>query len=117
VRIVLDHVSHPKTSDGPPYRQADALWALKGTKNLYLKISSANWREWNEGASTTQSFLGKCIETFGVDHIAWGSNYPSSPGPLSKLVEQAKRELSFLSPRDQEQIFSGTAQTLYPTLA
>ncbi len=117
VRIVLDHVSHPKTSDGPPYRAADPLWALKGAKNVYLKISTANFPEWNEGASTTQGFLGKCIETFGIDHIAWGSNYPSSVGPLVKLVELAKHELAFLSEKDREQIFSGTAQSLYPALA
>ncbi len=117
VRIVLDHVSHPKTSDGPPYHAADPLWALAGTKNLYLKISSANFPEWNEGASSTETFLGKCIEAFGADHIAWGSNYPSSPGPLSTLVELAKRELAFLSEKDREQILSGTAASLYPTLA
>ena len=37
IRIILDHVSHPKASDGPPYHLADPLWALKGTKNVYLK--------------------------------------------------------------------------------
>jgi predicted TIM-barrel fold metal-dependent hydrolase len=116
IRIILDHVSHPKASDGPPYHLADPLWALKGAKNVYLKISTTNFPEWNEGASTTQGFLGKCIETFGIDRIAWGSNYPASAGPLSKLVELAKRELAFLSQKDQEQIFSGTAQSLYPTL-
>jgi predicted TIM-barrel fold metal-dependent hydrolase len=117
VRIILDHVSHPKASDGPPFHAADPLWALKGAKNVYLKISTTNFPEWNEGASTTEAFLGKCIDTFGIDRIAWGSNYPASVGPLSALVELAKRELAFLSERDREQIFSGTAQALYPTLA
>jgi predicted TIM-barrel fold metal-dependent hydrolase len=117
VRVILDHVSHPKASDGPPYHAADPLWALKGAKNLYLKISTTNFPEWNEGASTTEQFLGKCIDTFGVDRIAWGSNYPASEGPLKKLVELAKRELAFLGEREREQIFSGTALSLYPTLA
>jgi predicted TIM-barrel fold metal-dependent hydrolase len=116
VPILLDHAALPKVSDGPPYRAADPLWALKGAKNLYLKISVKNFNEANEGASTMQAFLGKCIETFGIDHIAWGSNFPASVGPLSRLVELAQRELAFLSERDREAIFAGTAQTLYPTL-
>jgi predicted TIM-barrel fold metal-dependent hydrolase len=116
VPILLDHVALPKVSDGPPYRAADPLWALKGAKNLYLKISVKNFIGWNEGASTTEGVLGKCIEAFGVDHIAWGSNFPASAGPLSNLLELAQRELAFLSEQDREAIFAGTARRLYPTL-
>jgi predicted TIM-barrel fold metal-dependent hydrolase len=117
VPIVLDHAALPPAADGPPYHGADPLWALKGAKNLYLKITVKNFLGWNEGASTTQAFLGKCIETFGIDHIVWGSNFPASEGPLSALVALAQRELAFLSEPEREQIFNGTAQTLYPALA
>ncbi len=116
VRIILDHVSHPKTSDGPPYRAAEPLWALAGNPNLYLKITTTNFLEWHDGAGSTETFLGTCIEAFGADHIAWGSNYPASVGPLAKLVALAKNELAFLPQALQEQIFSGTALSLYPAL-
>jgi predicted TIM-barrel fold metal-dependent hydrolase len=117
IRFILDHVSHPPASDGPPYAAAQPLWDLAHTPTLYLKISTTNFPEFNEGAGSTTTFLRKAIACFGADHIAWGSNYPASVGPLKALVDLAKRELGSLSTAEQEAIFSGTATSLYPTLA
>ena len=54
---------------------------------------------------------------FGSDHIAWGSNFPATPGPLSATLGKAKETLQCLSAKDQEWFFARTARTLYPTLA
>ncbi len=113
LRIVLDHLGAPPTDDGPPFRAADPLWALAGHDNLYLKLtSSVLGRLAKIGGSA--AFVRRCIDLFGANRIAWGSNLPTSPGSLHDLVAFAQSELAPLAPAEREAIFSGTARDLYP---
>lgn len=117
VKVIVDHGGYPPTEDGPPYAAAQALFDLgKQHQNVYFKLSERNFELLTKGKATTQSFIEKTIDAFGTTRIAWGSNCPASPGSLSDLLALAKRELAFLPPEDQEQIFSGTALTLFPSL-
>ena len=51
-------------------------------------------------AGVLEPLMRRCIELFGANRIAWGSNYPTSAGPLTRLVEFAQTELAFLSETD-----------------
>jgi predicted TIM-barrel fold metal-dependent hydrolase len=84
--------------------------------NFYFKLTERNFDLLTKGKATTPSFIEQTIDAFGTDRIAWGSNFPSSAGSLGELLALAKRELAFLPEQDQEQIFGGTALTLYPSL-
>jgi predicted TIM-barrel fold metal-dependent hydrolase len=79
-------------------------------------LTERNFDLLKKGKATAQSFVEQTIAAFGTQRIAWGSNFPSSSGSLSELLALAKRELAFLPEKDQEQIFNGTALTLYPSL-
>jgi L-fuconolactonase len=57
------------------------------------------------------------VDTFGAQRLAWGSNFPTSPGTLAEILATAQAGLASLSEEDREWIFSKTALTLYPTLA
>jgi predicted TIM-barrel fold metal-dependent hydrolase len=57
------------------------------------------------------------VETFGADRLAWGSNFPTSPGTLAEIKATAEERLKTLSDADRESIFATTAQKLYPQLA
>ena len=70
-----------------------------------------------EGKATPESFFKKLVDEFGASRLAWGSNYPSSPGPLSKLLATARESLAAVPAKDQEWIFARTAQSIYPALA
>lgn len=59
----------------------------------------------------------KIVETCGAQRLAWGSNFPTSPGTLSEILATAKTSLSTISEDDQSWIFAKTAQKLYPKLA
>jgi L-fuconolactonase len=115
--VILDHLAHPPSIDGPPYGAAAEFWKLAAFSNVYLKLTAHNFKEFAEGAGSTQTFIAACIDAFGADHIAWGSNFPSSKGPLSDLVALARRELAFLSDAQQRAIFHDTGATLYPAVA
>jgi len=62
------------------------------------------------------NFFPLLVSEFGATRLAWGSNYPGSPGPLADLLAVARRSLACLRPEDQAWIFAKTAQTLYPAL-
>jgi predicted TIM-barrel fold metal-dependent hydrolase len=116
VPVILEYIYGPAENDAPPYPSADAFWALSDEPNVYLKLKTHNILEWSPDAETRRAFAARCVEVFGADRIAFGSNYPATEGPLSAIVEGAQRELAFLPQGDQEQIFSGTALKLYPAL-
>lgn len=118
VKIIVDHGGYPPTDDGPPYAAAQALFDL-GAKhqNFHFKLTERNFDLLAKGKADSQSFIERLIAAFGTKRIAWGSNFPSSSGSLSDLLALATRGLSFLPAHDREQIFSGTALSLYPSLS
>jgi predicted TIM-barrel fold metal-dependent hydrolase len=60
--------------------------------------------------------MKKVVGEFGADRIAWGSNWPNSPGTMVEHVARAKSALAGLSQKDQDQILGGTALKIYPAL-
>lgn len=116
VPIVLDHLARPVLSDGAPYKAASWLFDLADRPNLFLKLTSRTVEQSAEGASTPEAFFPRLVAAFGADRIAWGSNFPAHAGPMSRLVDEAKRALACLSVADRAQIFAGTARRLYPAL-
>ncbi|MBP1849413.1 amidohydrolase family protein [Rhizobium halophytocola] len=116
VRVVLDHLARPVLSDGPPYTQAAGLFDLGARPNVFLKLTLRNILAAGEGQSTVEAFLAQLLERFGSARIAWGSNFPAADLPLSELLAAARSALAGLSQHDQEMIFAGTAETLYPAL-
>ena len=116
VRILLDHCARPVLEDGPPYAAAESLFALAKYPNVYLKLTQRNFTESRKGKATPETFFPKLVSAFGASRLAWGSNYPSSEGSLTELLELATTTLKGLPASDQEWIFAKTAQTLYPAL-
>lgn len=117
VPIVLDHIGHPDLSDGPPYKAAAPAFALASYEQLAVKLTPYNLKCAREGKATPESFLPRLVEAFGPGRIAWGSNYPASPGTLTASIEDMETALSFLPQGDLDLVMGGTAARLYPALA
>ncbi len=115
--VILDHFARPVLEDGPPYALADGLFALAQHANLHFKLTTHNIRESLLGKATQASFLQRVVDVFGASRIAWGSNYPASPGSLAGLLEEGLEACASLSAEDREWIFNRTARALYPALA
>jgi predicted TIM-barrel fold metal-dependent hydrolase len=110
-------MARPETEDGPPYAQAQSLFALARHPNLFLKLTTHNVREARKGKATPESFFARVVAEFGAPRIAWGSNFPASEGTLSALLAEARSALASLAEPDRGWIFSGTARSLYPARA
>jgi L-fuconolactonase len=117
VKLLLDHLARPDITDGPPYLAAMPLFSLASHGNIHLKLTPRNFAQVREGKATPESFFRRLVAEFGANRIAWGSNYPSSPGPLAKLLATAREALAAVPAKDQEWIFARTAQSIYPVLA
>ena len=117
VKLLLDHLARPDITDGPPYAAAQSFFSLASHANIYLKVTPRTFTQVREGKATPESFFKKLVGEFGASRIAWGSNYPASPGPLSKLLAAAREALASVPSRDQEWIFARTARSIYPVLA
>lgn len=117
VNIILDHLGRPDVLDGPPYSNADSLFALADLENIYFKLTPRIFGDVTKGKASAETFFPKVVATFGAQRLAWGSNFPTSPGTLAEILATAKQGLASLSASDQEWIFGKTAQKLYPRLA
>ncbi|WP_394442211.1 amidohydrolase family protein (plasmid) [Sphingobium naphthae] len=116
VNIILDHLGRPDVLDGPPYANADSLFAMADLPNIYLKLTPRIMSDVTKGQASADTFFPKVAAVFGANRMAWGSNFPTSPGTLSDILATARDRLACLSDEDQNWVFAKTAQTLYPAL-
>ena len=117
VNIILDHLGRPDVLDGPPYAQAASLFSLAGLPNIYLKLTPRIFGDVKKGKASAATFFPRVASAFGANRLAWGSNFPTSPGTLAEILAAAREGLASLSDADREWIFAGTARKLYPKLA
>jgi L-fuconolactonase len=117
VKIILDHLGRPDVTDGPPYAAAQSLFDLAPIETIYLKVTPRIMGDSIKGKATPETFFPKLAELFGARRLAWGSNFPTSPGALGDILATAQERLQSLSAADREWIFGKTAQSLYPALA
>ncbi|MBV9238336.1 MAG: amidohydrolase [Xanthobacteraceae bacterium] len=117
VTIILDHLARVPFEDGPPYTAAAEFLELAKYSQVYLKITPFNVSPTSWGKAAPDTFFAKLIDTFGASRMAWGSNFPNSPGTVSEILNAARRAFSFAKASDQDWIFGKTALALYPVLA
>lgn len=116
VPIILDHLARPEVADGPPYAAAQSLFDLAEIPSIYLKLTPRIMGDSVKGAASAETFFPKLVEVFGARRLAWGSNFPTSPGELFEILATARQRLASLSTENQDWIFGKTALSLYPKL-
>jgi len=116
VPIILDHLGRPDVTDGAPYANAQSLFDLAPIESIYLKLTPRIMGDSKKGEATPETLFPKLVDVFGAQRMAWGSNYPTSPGTLVEIKATAEARLACLTDADREWIFAKTAQKLYPAL-
>ncbi|REE21467.1 MULTISPECIES: amidohydrolase family protein [unclassified Paraburkholderia] len=116
VNIVLDHLGRPDVLDGPPYANAASLFAMADLPNLYLKLTPRIFGDVKKEKASAQTFFPRVVEAFGAQRLAWGSNFPTSPGELKDILATAEEGLASLGEEDRAWIFGKTARKLYTAL-
>ncbi len=116
VPIILDHLGRPDVLDGPPYARAASLFDLADIPSIYLKLTPRIFGDVKKEQASAETFFPKVVAAFGAERLAWGSNFPTSPGTLVQIKADAEAGLASLSAEDREWIFGKTALALYPQL-
>jgi predicted TIM-barrel fold metal-dependent hydrolase len=117
VNIILDHLGRPDVLDGPPYANAASLFDLADLRNIYLKLTPRIFGDVQKGSASAETFFPRVVEAFGAQRMAWGSNFPTSPGTLAQILATAENGLASLGEEDRAWIFGKTARNLYPALS
>ncbi|RWR29060.1 amidohydrolase [Sinirhodobacter populi] len=117
VRIALDHCARPSLDGGPPYAACAGLFELARYDNVYMKITPRTFDLAQAAPGGAEAFFPHLVRVFGADHLAFGSNYPASAGPLSTLIAQGDACFGALSDEERAWVWGRTAQILYPALA
>ena len=117
VDIILDHLGRPDVLDGPPYANAASLFALADLSNIYLKLTPRIFGDVTKERASAETFFPRVVEVFGAQRMAWGSNFPTSPGTLKEILATAEKGLACLGEEDRAWVFGKTAQKLYPALS
>ncbi len=115
--IALDHCGFANFTGGPPYKAADALFALQSHANLRLKVTTTTLRAGREAGDDPRDVLEHLCEVFGVERLMWGSDYPQHHSePYPEIVALARHGCSRLSPDEQSRFLGGTALELWPEI-
>lgn len=117
VKVLLDHAARPDLSGGAPYDEARELFDLAQYDGVYLKLTERTLVSSTKTPADPETFLGWLLLDFGAERLMWGSNYPAAEDDLSTLHQRSRDILSFLTTAAREQIFTGTADSLYPVKA
>ncbi|WP_118178424.1 amidohydrolase family protein [Paraburkholderia phosphatilytica] len=117
VKIALDHCARPTLDEGAPYPRCAALFELAQYDNVYMKITPRTFDLAQAAPGGADAFFTHLVKVFGADHLAFGSNYPASAGPLKKLIDQGHACFASLSDDERAWVWGRTARLLYPMLA
>jgi predicted TIM-barrel fold metal-dependent hydrolase len=117
VKIILDHLGRPDVLDGAPYARAQSMFDLAPLENICMKLTPRIFGDVKKEKASAETFFPRVVQEFGASRLAWGSNFPTSPGTLSEILATAQAELACLSDEDRAWIFGKTAKQLYPGLA
>jgi L-fuconolactonase len=112
--VILDHAGRPELGDDiAPYPISRGLPQLHETGRVFIKLTPpAVLRAQREYGSATP-LVRTLIETFGTDHVMWGSNFPASAGTLPELADLVKGQLPSLATCELDQVAGATAARLY----
>ncbi len=116
-RFVLDHIAKPLIKDGMLEPWASDLGALALQPNVWCKLSGliteADWSAWKP--TQLRQYLDVVVESFGVDRLMWGSDWPVCllAGSYEEVREVIAEYLVRFSVDERSAIFGGNATAFY----
>lgn len=119
VPMILDHCGKPGIEEGAIAQYRDDIGELARHPNLWIKLSDlpveANKRNWTE--ADLQPYIDATIESFGVDRVIYGGDYPVclQATTLPRWVEVLDRAFARLGlgEADTRKIYRENANAFY----
>jgi L-fuconolactonase len=117
LRVVLDHIAGAPLASGPPVD----LFAMADFDRVAVKVANHNLDAADAVPGLSAAgFLGSLVDSFGADHLLWGSNFPNTFGKApatletyTAMVSRAVAAASSLGPEVAAALLGETARRVY----
>jgi predicted TIM-barrel fold metal-dependent hydrolase len=114
VEVVLDHIGFPTYSRSPEtFGFTDDHLALAAIDNVNYKYTTFLIEMLRSDDTPLGEFCEFCVETFGADHMIWGSDIGNSEVDALEYVQHALDSATGLPMAQQRAIFYDTAARLF----
>ncbi len=114
VNILLDHIGFPRPENLPgTWGLTPQHLALADHDNVYYKYTTLLIEQLHAANVDEKPFLEHMVQTFGADHLTWGSDIGNTPGSMFAWVQYALASASGLSEDDQKGLFWDTAEKIH----
>jgi L-fuconolactonase len=116
-RFVIDHIAKPEIKAKRIMPWAQQMREIAENANVCCKISGlvteADWQGWH--AAVFKPYLDAIFESFGVDRVMFGSDWPVCllAGSYSQIVQIIADYTNNFSAGDKEKIFGLNAARFY----
>ena len=115
--LVIDHLAKPPIAKNEIDEWSRAFAPLASYPNIHCKLSGlvteANWTSWHP--DDFRPFVDVAFESFGVDRLMFGSDYPVCllAASYDSVLDSFQEILKDLSDADREKVFSANAAKFY----
>lgn len=116
VPVLVDHFAQADVTGGSDFAAAAPLFGMAAAANIHLKLTPAVPSSLRKAQADGRAFMKRVVGEFGAGRIAWGSDWPSSPGTMAENLAAARDLIAELAQADQDMILGGTALSIYSML-
>lgn len=116
-KFVIDHIAKPDIKHGKTGEWKKDIAALKSYENVYCKVSGlvteADWKNWKQ--EDFRPYINTIVETFGMDRIMFGSDWPVCllAGSYEEVLGIVTNYFSSFSANEQRKFFGSNAVEFY----
>lgn len=112
-RLVLDHVAWPDAQGAPDFGIDEPHRELAAHKNVYYKFSTINIDLLAAAQVPATDMLRHVVDTYGADHVLWGSDIGNSAGTYAEMVRKIVASAAKLTTGEQQQVLHDTGHAVY----
>jgi predicted TIM-barrel fold metal-dependent hydrolase len=120
VAILLDHLAHPRVSEGVAGPGFQALLALARHPRVFVKLSGFHhFTDPSQPDAGCWDLVRALYDRLGPARLVWGSDFPHVERRMgyARSLDLVRRDLPFLQGADREQVLGGNALRLYWNIA
>jgi predicted TIM-barrel fold metal-dependent hydrolase len=116
LRVMITHAGFPLGRDAD-YRRGweAAMREFAAFPNVHCKLSGLGMGHHDWSAGDWGSWLSTCLDAFGPERCAFGSNFPVDRlfATYQQVLEEVEAATAEFTEDEREQIFAGTASRFY----
>ena len=115
--FIIDHLAKPEIRKGELKNWKKEIFRISRMDNVYCKLSGmiteAHWNNWTK--KTLIPYMDAVVESFGMNRIVFGSDWPVCllAGSYGEVMAVVEDHFSAFSASEKENLFGGNAISFY----